>query len=93
MARLPAPYVCDYCGVQKRESNHWWFSYKISASFPQFSLRAWDDERASQGDVEHICGQECAQKALAKYMASVDSANAGKPQPANESQEERQNKN
>jgi hypothetical protein len=92
MARLPTPYVCDYCGAQKRETNHWWLLRRYTSDGQEvFELASWNEHAAAAAEgVEHICGQECAQKALAKYMASVDSANAGKPQPADESQEERQ---
>ena len=37
----------------------------------------------------HLCSESCAIKALSKWMASLQSANAGKSQ-ANDSPEERQ---
>ena len=38
----------------------------------------------------HLCSESCAIKALSKWMASLQSANAGKSQAANDSPEERQ---
>ena len=58
-----------------------------------FILEPWNYADPDHADVMHLCGAECAQKAVAKHMEAVQSANAGKPQPAVESQEERQNKN
>ena len=26
--KLPSPYICDECGTQKKESNHWWVLLK-----------------------------------------------------------------
>lgn len=63
--KLPWPYVCDYCGKQKGAANHWWMRLASSA---HFSLHKWDEEAADDGEVEHICGQECATKAMAKWM-------------------------
>ena len=90
MARLATPYICDYCGVQKRETNHWWLA---AVSRGIFILEPWDYADPDKPDVIHLCGAECAQKALAKHMETIQSANAGKSQPVDEPQEERKNKN
>lgn len=67
--RVPQPYKCDYCEKLKGESNHWWlFWTKSEAGFFRFST--WDDVSAEKEGVEHICGQACAGKALAKWMES-----------------------
>ena len=154
--KLPSPYICDECGTQKKESNHWWvlLSYLYEApEIPAFVLLPWEsvtDDRlvtrkrhrrrpctgrnpGGKRIQEHLCSESCATKALSKWMASLQtmaknsqeafcvcghnrshhiypvtegsvtsvghcfcgcpnfqSANAGKPQPANDSPEERQ---
>lgn len=120
--KLPSPYICDECGTQKKESNHWWVltlrgrSYNGSEFVNAFVLLPWEEPDA-MGVRAHLCSESCATKALSKWMASlqnpapgpahggssglapgqfhghvpsVQSANAGKPQPANDSPEERQ---
>jgi len=55
--------TCDVCGKEKQAVNHWWLRTK-STSF--FELVPWyDDDAATKG---HLCGQECAIKALSEWM-------------------------
>lgn len=69
------PYTCDYCGRHKGEINHWWLRPTNSAGYYSarglFTLIPWADRVADQPGVEHICGQECASKSLAKWMADA----------------------
>jgi hypothetical protein len=72
--KLPSPYRCDYCDKLKGESNHWWLSLapdSIGAlgGTVGFVMVPWGEMAALEPNVEHICGQECAAKALAKWMA------------------------
>jgi hypothetical protein len=146
--KLPSPYVCDECGTQKKESNHWWLVVPLSmlsATVRDYDARVfiiavWSPALAESQGVAHLCSESCATKALSKWMASLQSprsddpicrickeprskhpemtggsyentpthyfqntndepmlwaslqsVNAGKPQPANDSSEERQN--
>lgn len=68
--KLPSPYKCDYCGKLKGETNHWFLLW-VGIRNPQdaFWLLRWDDTKAAAEDHEHICGLECAGKALAKWGA------------------------
>jgi hypothetical protein len=66
--KVPQPYRCDYCDKLKGDSNHWFLRYTFAAA--HFWLIPWDDGKAASDDHEHICGQECAAKALAKWMAA-----------------------
>ena len=73
---LAAPFKCDYCDKRKEDSNHWWMRDKRTVFF---ALLKWDDRIAAYRELpddpttaiyEHICGQACALKALAKWMAA-----------------------
>lgn len=72
--KLVAPYKCDYCSKLKGESNHWFLHLtessvgRINGVLP-FVLIPWEATAAEQPEAEHICGQECAAKALAAWMA------------------------
>ena len=65
--KVPQPYKCDYCPKLKGDTNHWWLR-DLDKQF--FALFRWDDHGAAADRMEHICGMECAAKALAKWMAA-----------------------
>lgn len=65
--RVHSPYKCDYCGKIKLETNHWWLR---ETDIEMFALMTWRADRADDDCIEHICGHECATKALAKYMGA-----------------------
>jgi hypothetical protein len=72
--KLTAPYQCDYCGVLKGESNHWWLRFRQADDSKRlatlnFTLLRWNDKKAGRADFEHICSEACAVKALSKWMA------------------------
>ena len=79
--KLPSPYVCDECGTQKKESNHW---YIASSGRMVFAIVAWASDDPDKKDSLHLCSESCATKALSKWMASLQSPrdnqdNARKP--------------
>ena len=61
-----AAFRCDYCQIQKGETNAWWLRY---TGVGAFFLIPWDDAKANSDDHEHICSDSCASKALSKWMA------------------------
>lgn len=63
-----SPYKCNVCGKVKEESNHWWLLYIGTRTV--FTLDRWDDLKAERTDVENICSESCASKALSKWMAT-----------------------
>jgi hypothetical protein len=81
--KLPQPYKCDYCGKIKGESNHWWLRVTYGPG-QAFIVDEWSAQLADQGNVEHICSQECASKALSQWMSQR--ANAGPSQPVEDAE-------
>jgi hypothetical protein len=63
--KLPSPYKCDYCGKLKEASNHW---FLVMPTQGMFRLSVWDEDLKDL-ESEHVCGLECAGKALAKWGA------------------------
>jgi hypothetical protein len=59
--------TCDMCGLEKGEVNHW-YMYDQSV---YMALYPWDDDKRDWPSLKHICGQECAHKALDKFFAGI----------------------
>jgi hypothetical protein len=60
---------CDFCGVAKGDSNHWFIGFIGSTNI--FNLFLWpkpEDQTDIRG-FKHICGQQCAQKFLESWMS------------------------
>ena len=64
--KVHCPYRCDYCNMDKGQTNHWWLRPQDAE---QFTLLRWDDGLADREGFEHICSESCASKALSKWMA------------------------
>lgn len=58
--------VCDVCGKQKQDVNHWWIFDPPNEGQELFLLAKWSDERAVT--YRHACGQECVIKAVSEWM-------------------------
>lgn len=71
--KLHSPYVCDICSHPKQESNHWWLHPQ---EYHKFTLLHWDDERANEDGIKHICSESCSSKALSKWMAKASALSA-----------------
>lgn len=69
--KIPQPYRCDYCPKVKGEANHWWLRSFSPLDSDLFTLFSWDDASAAEDGVEHICSEQCAVKALSKWLASI----------------------
>jgi len=67
---------CDVCGKLKKEANHWFRALVYVG--PRFEIVSWGAPsicpQILNGWIElnpvqqHLCGMECAQKAMAKAM-------------------------
>lgn len=90
--KLPSPYICDECGTQKKESNHWWMlargrSYHTKEFRTAYVLLPWEDPDGADVTA-HLCSESCATKALSKWMASLQRANAQFKKPCSTCGEE-----
>jgi len=59
-------YRCDVCGKLKQEANNWFRA--IASLAPTFGIVTWDAPLQRPSGELHLCGMECAQKAMAKAM-------------------------
>ena len=90
--KLPSPYICDECGTQKKESNHWWLLTIFECETgDKFEIGPWNEDDVQDG-VKHLCSESCATKALSKWMASFQSANEQLAQPVETAEESAINK-
>lgn len=83
MSYLPNSFLCDVCGVPKREVNHWW-------NIDMNSIMAWRQENALDGNASRafvlvpfdvklarqdsiisVCGHSCAHKVMDEYLSHV----------------------
>jgi hypothetical protein len=73
---------CDMCGAEKQESNYWFVAYEQGG---ELKLRGWESPKSSRKDAKHLCGQKCAQRMMANFMAlqmaSVHNGEQGKEAP------------
>jgi hypothetical protein len=58
---------CDICGAEKQESNYWFVAYEQG---DELKLRGWESPKSSRKDAKHLCGQKCAQRMMANFMAT-----------------------
>lgn len=62
--------VCDQCGLQKKESNHWWVG-QLSAERLIFTRHDNLLERLADSKgvpTFDVCSEECAHRLLGKWM-------------------------
>ena len=56
-------FICDVCGKTKGDVNHWFQAWHDGG----FQIQKWNDlDKGSK--VQHLCGMECAVKAMTKAM-------------------------
>jgi hypothetical protein len=65
---------CDMCGAEKQESNYWFVAYEQGG---ELKLRGWESPQNSRKNAKHLCGQKCAQRMTANFMASLTAASHG----------------
>ena len=59
---------CDICAAEKQESNYWFVAYEQGG---ELKLRGWESPQNSRKNAKHLCGQKCAQRMMANFMASL----------------------
>jgi len=64
----PMPITCSQCGVEKRETNHWFFGW-LERNGQRLCLVPWgfDPHLANEQDVQKLCGDQCAHKFLQHF--------------------------
>ena len=66
-------YICDGCGAEKGETNHW-FAVKlwpesVEQPAPRLEIRSFDDAGLNP---QHYCGQACLIKRVSGFIGSLD---------------------
>jgi hypothetical protein len=69
-------YTCDVCGDKKGESGEWWLAWvdcfqgKTPAEDqPLIKLTRWQVGHAHSAGVKHLCGAQCANKLMDRWMS------------------------
>jgi hypothetical protein len=62
-------YKCDECGVLKNKVNHWWVVTHVPGLDGSISITPMPPD-LPDGRIT-VCGRECAQKALERWMADI----------------------
>lgn len=69
--------ICDECGVEKKETNHWYlvlddFGKDKNLSLlgcPGIAIVPWNDGLAKSLGLKHICGQNCATAIFSRWLS------------------------
>jgi len=64
-----AKIVCDVCGTEKKETNHWFRADITLYGDLKFSRWNYDDPWINLGSTFHLCGEQCCQKKLSEWAA------------------------
>ena len=59
---------CDICGAEKQASTYWFVAYEQGG---ELKLRGWESPQNSRKNAKHLCGQKCAQRLVANYLAAL----------------------
>ena len=70
-------FTCDVCGREKRVVNHWWMVRLGEADcceedqpLRSFILLPWDASVCRSPGIYHLCGGNCATKAMERFMTT-----------------------
>lgn len=70
-------YTCDICGKKKGVANHWWMlslgnvlCFEEGQPNQRFTILPWDENESRNGEMRHLCGQNCAMTALERFMTN-----------------------
>ena len=62
-------YLCDVCGAGKLTANHWWRALVTrNGAAVRFTIVPWENFTGRPKLEIHLCGLECAHKAMAKAL-------------------------
>lgn len=76
-------FFCDVCGVEKKESNHWWriLLFKNNPKAP-LQLYPWDGNRIEPAEhltQLHLCGHGCVMQKVSEFMTGATFTHASPP--------------
>ncbi len=57
---------CDFCGTEKRQTNHWFVAYEQAN---ELRVSGWTSRHRLRADAKHLCGQTCLHKLVDEFMA------------------------
>ena len=60
--------ICDECGVQKKESNHWFIGFLWSTG-NGISVRPMSPKEPN--DLKHLCGEKCVLSFVSKSLREL----------------------
>jgi hypothetical protein len=58
--------LCDVCGTQKRQTNHWFVAYEEAH---EFHVSDWSCSRLMSSGAKHLCGEKCLHELLSEFLA------------------------
>lgn len=70
--------LCDICGAQRREANHWFVAYEESG---ELRISSWSSHRLLSVGTKHICGELCTHKLMAEFLARAAAATSQTAEP------------
>lgn len=59
--------LCDVCGAEKKEQNHWFRCDFTIADGIKFERWNYDEPIRNLHSEFHLCGSECCQRKLAEW--------------------------
>jgi hypothetical protein len=77
--------TCSECGVEKKQTNHWWIAFiatgaRLIHNMPRsIEIREWNDNDALIPNAHHICGEGCLGKVLSRFCKSIWTPPPGTP--------------
>lgn len=71
---------CNICNSARGAGNHWLLMVEPANASPYFV--SWDDARASEDGIGHICGATCAHSALDTWLTKQQAARTAKNEVA-----------
>jgi hypothetical protein len=67
-------FICDLCGQEQRQDNHWFESKVIGEALilAPMGKMPWQDAGTA---VQHLCGEGCTMRRLSEFLGAVLSEN------------------
>lgn len=65
-------YKCDECGALKKQTNHWWVITQTPGTDGNLTITPMPPNLPDE--TVTVCGRECAQKAVERWMGEVSRA-------------------